>query len=158
MGEAKRMAMAGIFGCSGDTMGRIAKALAMTKEELANSGLDLDMLDEARAIVEQGLAIDGLAVRARWPPGFLDAVAIAAGNLQMTTGQSNDEDPQAANSAAEQRPLRIEEGKNGEFAVYDDSAPETEEFNYGLIAYGFESRADAERYIAKIGARESLLH
>jgi hypothetical protein len=54
--------------------------------------------------------------------------------------------------------LRIEEGKNGEFAVYDESAPKTEEFYYGLIAYGFESRADAERYITELGKQESLLH
>jgi hypothetical protein len=54
--------------------------------------------------------------------------------------------------------LRIEEGKNGEFAVYDDSAPETEDFYYGLIAYGFESRADAERYIAELGKQELRLN
>jgi hypothetical protein len=43
--------------------------------------------------------------------------------------------------------LRIE-GEGGEFAVYDDRAPETAEFNYGLVADGFASRAQAERAIA----------
>ena len=90
MGEAKRMAMAGIFGCSGDTMDRIAKALGMTEEELANRGVDLDVLDTARRVVEQGLdigAVEGLG----WPPGFRDAVAIAAGNLQITSLDSGDD-------------------------------------------------------------------
>jgi hypothetical protein len=63
-----------------------------------------------------------------------------------------------AEAAMASAALRIEAGKNGEFAVYDDSSPETEEFNYGLIAYGFESRADAERYIAELGRQEALLH
>lgn len=83
MGEAKRIPMTGIFGCPRDTMDRIAKALAMTNDELAKSGLDLDVLDMARAIVEQGLDVEGLDVLEWWPPGFLDAVAIAAGNLQI---------------------------------------------------------------------------
>jgi hypothetical protein len=54
--------------------------------------------------------------------------------------------------------LRIEEGKNGEFAVYDDSAPKSEEFYYGPIAYCFESRADAERYITELGKQELRLN
>jgi hypothetical protein len=85
MDEAKRTVTGG-FGCSGETMSRIAKTLAMTDEQLARSGLDLDVLDAARWVVERGNEIDGLAIRAWWPPGFLDAVAIAAGDLEITDG------------------------------------------------------------------------
>jgi hypothetical protein len=83
MDEAKRT-MTGSFGCSRDTMGRIAKTLAMTNEELAGSGLDLEVLDMARWAIEQGIDIEGLDVAEWWPPGFLDAVAVAAGNFQIT--------------------------------------------------------------------------
>jgi hypothetical protein len=80
----------GSFGCSRETMGRIARTLGMTSEELARSGLDLDVLDAARWVVEQGIEIEGLDVRKWWPPGFRDCVAIATGNLQVTVSAALD--------------------------------------------------------------------
>ena len=44
--------------------------------------------------------------------------------------------------------MRIWEGENGEFSLYDDSTPKTEENYYGLVAYGFESLAEAEQFSA----------
>lgn len=71
------------YGCSRETMDRIAKALDMTSDELAMSGLDMDVLDTARALVEQGITVADLKGLEWWAPGFLDAVAIAASNLQF---------------------------------------------------------------------------
>lgn len=42
----------------------------------------------------------------------------------------------------------VVEEEGGEFSVYDESKPKTEDNYYGLVAYGFTSRAAAERYIA----------
>ena len=34
-----------------------------------------------------------------------------------------------------------------QFVIIDDSSPKTEEFNYGMVTYGFDSREQAEQYI-----------
>lgn len=70
--------MMGGFGCSRETMDRIAKALGMSAEELARTGLDLDVLDTARGCFNQGVDVEDIKSLEWWPPGFIDAVAIAA--------------------------------------------------------------------------------
>jgi hypothetical protein len=77
------------FGCSREAMDRIAEVFGMTNEQLARSGMDLDVMDTARWLVEHG--IDGpdqveasLGPRpARYPARFLEAVVIAANDLTI---------------------------------------------------------------------------
>jgi hypothetical protein len=65
----------GAFGCSRETMDRIAEVLGVTNQHLARSGLDLDVLQTARWLVQRETGC---------PEGFLDAVLIAAKNLTIT--------------------------------------------------------------------------
>jgi hypothetical protein len=61
------------FGCPREAMDRIAAALGMSNEQLARSGLALDVLHSARWLMESEDQY----------PGFLDEVMIAAKNLQI---------------------------------------------------------------------------
>jgi len=78
------------FGCPQEVMDRIAEALEMSSEQLERTGLDFEVLDSARWLVEQGIKVETAEqVRASGAPiihgyrGFLEAVVIAAKNLQM---------------------------------------------------------------------------
>jgi hypothetical protein len=86
--------MTTVFGCPREAMDRIAAALRMSNEQLARSGLDLDVLDCARWLVEDGIkaetpeqvrasGIPPVVHLADEYPGFLDAVVIAAKNLHI---------------------------------------------------------------------------
>jgi len=45
--------------------------------------------------------------------------------------------------------LRIVQQNDG-FAVYDDDEPKDEHHYYGLLAYGFETKAEAEEWCAEM--------
>ena len=72
--------MTGEFGCSREATRQIAQALGMTEEEMRRSGLDLDVLDMARWVVER---IESLGAPPL-PPGFRKAVAIAVDALEIS--------------------------------------------------------------------------
>jgi hypothetical protein len=42
--------------------------------------------------------------------------------------------------------FRVVEDPKGEWSVVNDSCPQTDEYYYGLVAHGFDSRDEAERY------------
>jgi hypothetical protein len=76
-----------MFGCSEVVMGRIAALLGTTAEVLKTSGLDLDVLEGARMLVENDINLDDReavrhAVVETLPrPGFLEAATLLARDL-----------------------------------------------------------------------------
>jgi hypothetical protein len=72
----------------GSTMDRIAAVMGMSTDDLARNGLDLDVLDNARWLIDNGIDLtDRTAVEkilSADSPGFIDAVLIAANEGEFT--------------------------------------------------------------------------
>jgi hypothetical protein len=79
------------FGCRGATMTRIYEALDMTEDQMARAGLDLDLFDCARRLITRNIDLDDRRaveeasnpLHPDFPPHWLDAVLIAARDLQI---------------------------------------------------------------------------
>ena len=72
----------------GSTMDRIAAIMGMSTDDLARNGLDLDVFDNARWLIDNGIDLtDRTAVEkilSADSPGFIDSVLIAANECEFT--------------------------------------------------------------------------
>lgn len=131
--------------------------------ELAEQGVLFEDVRLAR-LRERMTDADVIQVKARLVSVQLEQRILAKASEALGLGVSNHDEmvawiekelraerpPRAPPMRIEHEFLRVVEDHPGEFAVYDDSMPKTEEYYYGLCAYGFASRADAELYVAEL--------